>query len=387
MTKLLLPILCSVFIFADAIKLDHARVESLGKIVQANAKITQLSNQQQQIVPILGGHIENYFVKAGEEVKKGDRVALIRSLELSRMTAEYLALVQQIKAAQYDLDTADKLYKKGVGSKQESNAKMITLQKIKSKKNTLKSQLEALGIDPGKLTNATDELVLYAHADGTVGKLLVPLHATVDAQTPLMVLVKQSSYYALAYLSMKDTENLDTKVKGWVTVAGDKYPCSFVQLLPEIDIETQRAQVLFWIEDDPKKLLLNAFVGIEISIPPYEKVVMIKKSALSLSNGEWIVFVPQEEEHHDEAAGKTDAKNHHAKDDHAKDNHNENEEGHAHEEEHEAVPYAPKVVEIIAYSGNKAAVRGVEVNEEYVSDGVYFVKSLMLKSSLGEHGH
>ena len=64
--------------------------------------------------------------------------------------------------------------------------------------------------------------------------------------------------------------------------------------------------------------------------------------------------------------------------------HDEEEEGH---EEHEKAPYAAKVVEVIAYNGDNVAIKGLKAGEEYVSDGIYFVKSMILKSSLGEHGH
>ena len=381
MTKLFLMAFCTLLYAADTIQLGHARLEPLGEIVRTNAKITQLSNQKQQVVSLLGGHIEAYYVEPGEMVRKGDRIALIQSLELSRMTAEYLALVQQLKAAAYDLDTAKSLYAKGVGSRQERNAKMIALQEIKSKKNTLSSQLLGLGIDPGKLKKATDELVLYAHADGVVGELLAPLHTTVDARTSLAILVNQSGYYALAYLDIDDAMKITPKATGWVTLADKRYPCSFVQLLPEVDSETQRAQVLFRIGDDPKKLLLGAFTQIEITIPPYHNAVTVKKSALSLFNGEWVLFIPGEEEEHHDTQQKEEAG-------HSKEDLHEGGEAHTHKEEkHEEVPYVPQVVKIIAYYGDKVAVDGIRDNEAYVSDGVYFVKSMLLKSSLGEHGH
>jgi len=235
---------------ADTIKIEKAKVAEIGKSIDANAKITQLSNQKQEVVSMLGGHIENYFVGPGSQVKKGDKLVLIESLDLSRMTAEYLALEKQKEAAKYDLDTAEKLFKKGVGSEQERNAKMIALQEIKSKKNTLKSQLHSLGVDPTKLQSATDKLILYAHADGVVGELLVPLHATVDAKTPLMTLVKQSGYYALAYLDIADAMQMDSSTKGQIILAGREYPCSFVQVLPQVDSETQRAQALFRINGE-----------------------------------------------------------------------------------------------------------------------------------------
>jgi len=62
--------------------------------------------------------------------------------------------------------------------------------------------------------------------------------------------------------------------------------------------------------------------------------------------------------------------------------------GHGHDEhEEEESPYTPKVVKIIAYSGDDVAIEGIDKEDEYVSEGVYFVKSMLLKSSLGGHGH
>ncbi len=365
MIKYLL-IFITLFASADDIKISIAKKEPYSNVIKTNAKITQLSNQQQQIVSSLAGHIEKYFVKAGESVKKGDRVALIESLEFSKMRQEYLALKNQEKAASYEANSAYKLYKKGISSKSDYNTKLMALQEIQSKTNTLKSQLNMLGMD-----SKSDKLLLYAHADGIVSKLLVPLHSSVDAQTPLMSLVNGSGYYALAYLSPNDSYKLAPDVKAYISVGDKKIACKFIQIQPTIDEKTARAKVLFWIEENPKNLLLNSYLPIEINLPQKEEAIMVESSALSLFQGEWVVFVPVEEEHDEE---------------HHEDEEEEEEDEHHHQEEAH-VPYVPNVVEIINYNGNRVAVKGLKENQEYVSDGVYFVKSMLLKSSLGGHGH
>jgi len=211
-----------------------------------------------------------------------------------------------------------------------------------------------------------------------VGKLLAPLHSNIDAQTPLLSIVNQNAYYAVAYLALKDALKVDSATEGWVKVADKSFPARFVQLMPHIDTETQRAKVLFEVKNSPEVLLLDAFVQMDVALAPKQERVMVQKSALTLFQGEWVVFVPKdhEEEHHDAKA--------HDHDDHEEDA--AEHEAHAHGE-HEAIPYEPQVVEIIAYAGKEAAVKGIEAGTEYVSDGVYFVKSMLLKSSLGEHGH
>jgi len=398
MTKYLL-LLLPLLGLANQITLEHAQIKPLGKIIQTNAQITQLSDQQQEVVSRLSGHVENYFVKTGEKVKDGDKVALIESMELSKMSAEYIALWEQLKAAKTQLATSKKLYKKGLNSKNELNNYIIALQEISAKQNALASQLRSLGIKPSELTEATDKFILYAHADGIVGKILAPLHSNVDAQTPLMTLVNQSGYYAVAYIGVDDAMKISDKTTGWINIANKKYACHFVQLLPQIDEETQRAKVLFQIENGPKNLLLGAYTEIEISLEPYTNILMVKKSALTLFQGEWVVFIEADhDEHEEDEADHREKESEHNHEEHKEeheehdhDTHKEEHEPHkdnevAHHEEEES-PYTPKVVKIIAYSGNYVAVEGIDTDDEYVSEGVYFVKSMMLKSSLGGHGH
>jgi len=182
---------------------------------------------------------------------------------------------------------------------------------------------------------------------------------------------------------------VNSTTEGWLEIAGERYRCSFVQLLPDIDDETQQAQVLFWIEGNPKRLLLGAYVEISISLPPYEKRVAIKRTALTMMQGEWVVFVHKDQEdegredpHHDDHDGEKSLKSS-EKGEHGDEEEHGDEDG----DEHHELPYTPQVVEIISYSGEYVSIKGIDDGAEYVSEGVYLVKSKILKSSLGEHGH
>jgi len=404
MTKyilLLLPLLFPLQGLANEIKIEHAELKPLGKVIQANAQITQLSGQKQEVVSRLSGHLESYFVTPGQQVKEGDKIVLIESIELSKMTAGYLALLEQSKAAEAQKNNTMKLHKKGFSSQNDLSNAIVALEEIRSKQNALSSQLKSLGIKPEELKNATDQFILYAHADGVVGEVLAPLHSNVNAQTPLMTLVNQSDYYAVAYLAVGDAMQVSHETKGWLSVANKTYPSHFVQLLPSIDEETQRAKVLFQIEKSPSNLLLGAFAEMDISLTPYRDVVMVKKSALTLYQGEWVVFVEaknEEAEHHEEKSGldhEEEANGHDGHDHNAhKEEKHDDEDEEAHDEdgeedhdEDEEAPYIAKMVNIIEYAGEYVAIEGIRADEEYVSEGVYFVKSMILKSSLGEHGH
>ena len=68
-----------------------------------------------------------------------------------------------------------------------------------------------------------------------------------------------------------------------------------------------------------------------------------------------------------------------------KEEHGKDEEHDDHEEER--APYEARVVEIIAKDDQYVAVKGLKAGERYVSDKSYYVKSMLLKAAIGEHGH
>ncbi len=174
------------------------------------------------------------------------------------------------------------------------------------------------------------------------------------------------------------------KVEGELHIDGERFRCRYLYLLPKVDEETQRAQMLFWIESEKQPLLLNAFAEMEINLPPFKKYIAVKRTALTMFEGEWVVFVPAEEGHEEHGEHEEHAE-HEKHEGHGE--HGEESDHDEHAEHTEKKPYEIRVVEPISRFGGYVAVKGIEPGEEYVADGVYFVKSLMLKSELGEHGH
>ncbi|WP_201352728.1 efflux RND transporter periplasmic adaptor subunit [Hydrogenimonas urashimensis] len=367
MKKMISILLVSLIsLYAHEIETDVAVEKTVGKTVRTNAKVVQLSNQRQTIVARVAGHLEKYFVQPGAEVKRGDAVAKIKSLALSKMTARYLALETKRRSAGERLESTRRLYAKGLASRQDLNREAMALASIDAELDTLKSQLTSLGIDAGRLEKPTDTLIVRAHMSGRIETLHLPLHANFDAETPIVSLVQKSGYYAIAYLDVEAALHAPKKVEGVFSLGDERFDCRYLTLMPSVDEETQRAQMLFAIESGSKPLLLNAYGQMQLQLPPFLRRIVVKRTALTMLEGEWVVFVPVKEEKE-------------AHTDHA-------EEAHEHEV-HETLPYEARVVKVLGSFGDEVAVEGIEAGESYVSDGVWFIKSMLLKEAVGEHGH
>ncbi len=390
MIKILLPLtLLLTILTAVEIPTKHAEVRKFGQAVALNAKVVQLSNAKQNIMSMVGGHIEKYYVKPAQKVKRGDKIALIESIMISKMTAEYISLQEQYRALNKNYENTKKLYDQGMTSQQELNNQSIKRDAMRSQINALQSQLKTMGIKTNRLKKASADYILYAHSDGKVAEILQPLHSVINEETPIVTIVKRSDSYIQSYLPLEYAEKVKVGQKVVVDYAKQKIVTYVTQIMPEVDITTQRIIVLSAMADKKQEPYINAYLGATLYFDATESYVSVEKSALSFYNNEWVVFVPTQEEH--DEAGENEREEHGAHEGEEHDDDHDEEESHGEEEhgeheEHEA-PYEARVVEIVAQDDVFVAVNGLEADEEYVSGKSYYVKSMILKSSLGEHGH
>jgi multidrug efflux pump subunit AcrA (membrane-fusion protein) len=329
-------------LLALEVPMAKAQMHSFKKSVELNAKIIQLSNAQQSITSLVSGHLEKYFVKPAQDVKKGDKVALIESIEVSKMSADYLALKKQHEAAKRNYEAIEKLYKKGLTSMQNLNAEAIKMSEIAAGLSALESQLQTLGIDVKNLKQATANFILYAHSSGRVSALLKPLHSSISSDEAIVSIVKNQAYYVKSFLPLEYATKARIGDKIVINYAGKEIITHATQIMPKVDETTQRVVVLSSVDQKVDDLFIDVYVKSTIYFADAKSYVAVKKSALSFFNNEWVVFVPNEDE------------------------------------------YVPQVVEIVAQDDEYVGVKGLKLEQEYVSGESYYVKSALLKSSLGD---
>jgi len=376
MNKLFLFLALSASLFAADIPIAHAQIRAFGDKSEVNAQIIQLNDAQQAIMSLVSGHIEKYYVEPGQKVKAHQKIARIDSIMLSEMTANYLSYKEQYKSLNQNYKASKKLYDKGMISMQKLNTQSINRDKMLAKIHTLQSQLQTLNIDTKKLQEATAEYILYAHSDGIINKVLQPLHSVIGEDTPIVSIVKDHAFFVKAYIPLRFANGLQLGQKGVINYNDKLIAVRLTQILPELDATTQRIIALFSINTIGETFYTNTYVPLTLYFNAGKKYVAVKKSALSFFQNEWVVFTPKsehevKEEDHDEHSGEE----------------HEEHEGGEENEESEEVPYTVTVVDIITEDDEYIAVKGLNEGEKYVSGKSYYVKSLLLKSSLGEHGH
>jgi len=401
MNKILLLSLFFMVSIACAVEIpiDKAKERKFGKSIQINSKIIQLSSSKQSVMALVGGQIKEYYVKSGQKVQEGQKIALIKSIKLSKMTSEFISLQKQYNSLNQNFKASQDLHSKGVVSLQELNLANIKRNEMLSKLETLNSQLQTLGIDTYNLKNTSANYILYSHSSGTVTALLQPQHSVISEDTEILSIIKEQSFYVKSYLPLSYSKYLKVGQKISIKHNNKNIVTKIDQILPEVDEKTQRIVVLSSINEKIDGLFINSYISSILYFNTDKTYIAVKKSALSFFNNEWVVFLPTSEKHDDEEGQKSDhEEENHEKEDHKEEtkheesNHKEDEHK---EEKHEKVDhdeeeeqqYVARDVKIIEQDDEYVAIEGLRINEEYVSDKSYFVKSMVLKSSLGGHGH
>ncbi len=356
-TIFLLSLFMSTSLFAVEIPLSHAKERKFGKSIELNAQVIQLSNAGQSVTSLVSGHLEKYFVEPGEKVKTGQKIALIESILVSKMTANYIALKKQYKALDKNYQATQKLYKSGMTSMSELNNISIQKSAMLAQIDALESQLKTLNINTKILKKATANFILYAHSGGRVSELLQPLHTVLRVDEAVVSIIKDQAFYIKSFVPLEYAGFVKVAQKIVVEYNGRNITTHVKQILPSLDTTTQRIVVLSSVDEKADDLYINSYVKSTLYFTPKHAYVAVSKSALSFFNNEWVIFVKKEPT---------------------------KEQSDKNEEEDEEVPYETRVVEIVAYDDIYVAVLGLEKGEEYVSDKSYYVKSMLLKSSIGD---
>ena len=91
MSKILTTILLFSVALFGAVQIPTETIQSrpFGATIDVNAKVIQQNNDQYAVTTSLEGYIEAYYVRAGDTVKKGDKIARLRSVALSKLTIDY----------------------------------------------------------------------------------------------------------------------------------------------------------------------------------------------------------------------------------------------------------------------------------------------------------
>ncbi len=170
------------------VPIDKVEKKNFQDAITVNSKIVQLSSAKESIMARVGGRVVKYLVKQGQSVKRGQAIAIIESLELSKLSSELKLLRKQLSIHNKNYKILKKLYNQGLESLERVNREQRERDEVLSQIDTIKTQLKILGVSTKG--HIKSRYTIHAQGSGKVAEILVPLNSVVDANKALVSIVK-----------------------------------------------------------------------------------------------------------------------------------------------------------------------------------------------------
>ncbi|HTM46849.1 MAG TPA: efflux RND transporter periplasmic adaptor subunit [Polyangiaceae bacterium] len=331
-------------IASAGIQTAPATREVLAAVLALPGEIAADPDKSAQVAPPIAGRIERVDFKEGSAVKKGDTLAVIRIPELGKLRAGYATANAQAKAARSNADRLKSLADKRMASEQEvinAEAEAVAFE-VEAQGNA--EQLAALG------GGGASTLVLRAPVSGVVLSRNAVVGQPVTAEQTIATIADLSELWFLARVFEKDLGAI--RLGATAEVELNAYPAErfegsveFVGKQVDPVARTVTARIRLSNRDD--MLRINLFGTASIAVAQSSKkaaTVVVSRNAVSEVGGQQVVFVR-------EAGGDF--------------------------EQHKVLLGAGAL-------GKIEVLAGLREGEQVVVEGVFTLKSAILKSTFAE---
>lgn len=327
-----------------------AQRRALAPTLRLPGQIVAHPDREAAVAARIDGIIETLAVQPGDAVARGDVLATVRAPDLQSLRAAAAALKARAASARANAERLDDLEGKRMASKQEALAARAEAEALEAQARAARERLRALGVSGGRSRSVTFEV--RAPIDGIVLERDVVVGAPVTPETVVAKLVAADEVWFLAHVFERDVARVEAGSVAAVRL--NAYPehsfdgeVEYVSQQVDPGARTLSARIPLQNPDGRLRLGLYGTAHVVVAGAPTEPVVAVPNSAVTRIAGQPVVFVRQNDGHfevHEAVLGRAD-------------------------------------------TGFTEVVHGVREGEQVVSEGVFTVKSALLRDTLGEDAH
>lgn len=367
---------------ASNIQLGDFELKNLSAVINANG-YTKLPPQNQADVSVLvAGLIKKINIIEGQFVKQGQTLAVIESMEFTKIQEAYLTSKSNLELMQLEYERQKTLNEGNANSKKALQKAKSEYEIEKARYNSLKKQMNTLNLSSSE--KATSTMEIEAPISGYVTDINIKIGTNAEPGQTLFSIVDNSKMHVDLLVYEKDLQKVkvgqtiifvltnqdNTEIKGKVFSIGKAF-----------ENETKSVAVHADIINDKQTLIPGMYVNALINVGS-QQVKALPVDAVVKADGREFIFV-LEEDHAEEEGHEEEAHDHEAGHSH--------DDGHAHEEEVHEKTYHFKRIEVktgtiqLGYV-QVTVLQDLPKNAKIVLKGAYYIQSHLLKSE-GGGGH
>ena len=358
---------------ASDIELGTFEMKNLSAVINANG-YTKLPPQNQADVSVLvTGVVRSINVIEGQFVKKGQTIAVIESLEFTKLQEAYLTSKSNLEYLTTEYERQKTLNDENVNSKKALQRAKSDYETEKARNASLKKQLSTLNLSGSG--GAISTMSVKAPISGYITEVNVKIGTNAEPGKPMFTIVDNSKMHVDLLVYEKDLQKVKTgqtvrfiltnqdnvEIKGKIFSIGKAF-----------ENETKSVAVHADILNDKQILIPGMYVNALIDVG-LNNVKALPVDAVIKADGREFIFVLEE---------------------HAKEEDHDEEVGHGHDDGHEhneGKSYHFQRIEVTTGTTQLGYVQvtilqQISTNAQIVLKGAYYIQSHLLKSE-GGGGH
>src|SRR5205807_557933 len=224
--------------------------EAAGQLATGVVQVN--SYKETPVISLVGGIVRNVSAELGQNVRRGQRVAVIFSNELADAQARYLTAAAVLDEHHRHHMRTIKLVEIGAASRQELEMATSQLRDAESNVANLRQKLMLLGLSAQRIdslnstSQISSEVSVIAPNAGTITSRAVNSGEVIEANKELMRVTDLSTVWVVGQVYEKDLATV--RVGSGANVTSDAYPGQVFRgrltyVDPKIDPATRTAQV------------------------------------------------------------------------------------------------------------------------------------------------
>jgi RND family efflux transporter MFP subunit len=265
-------------------------------VVQAN------TYKETPIVSLVGGIVRAVSAELGQNVKRGQRVAVVFSNELADAQSKYLAAVASLDEHHRHHMRTMKLVEIGAASRQDLEMATSQYREAESNLANLRQKLMLLGITAQRIdalnstSQISSEVSVTAPSSGTITNRSVNPGEVIEANKELLRVTDLSTVWVVGQVYEKDLATV--RVGSGASITSDAYPnrvfrgrVSYVD--PKIDPATRTAQIRIELANPGQMFKIGMYVNVAFgALGVSEKTTpVVPKDAVQTIGTQQFVFL------------------------------------------------------------------------------------------------
>ncbi|AIY41231.1 Cobalt/zinc/cadmium efflux RND transporter [Collimonas arenae] len=277
---------------ASGVKLESAAAARVRTAITLPGEIRPNEDKTAHVVPRLAGVVEQVAVNLGQQVKRGQLLAVVASTGLAEQRSELLAAQKRYSFARITYDREKKLWEEKISAEQDYQQAHQIMNEAEIAVQNARQKLNVFGTGAGS-GGVLNRYEIRAPFDGLVTEKHIALGEAVAAEASIFTISDLSTVWAEIIVPAKDLNlvRLGEKVKISATAFDSTASGNISYVGALLGEQTRTAKARVTLANPNMAWRPGLFVNVDVVSSDVEVAVAVQPQAIQNLEGKQVVFV------------------------------------------------------------------------------------------------